>query len=46
MSDEPEPHVYELKVPDDFELLKVIRIGEHTLRIELRGKNLRLTIQP
>ena len=46
MSDEQEPHVYELNVPDNFELLKVIRIGEHTLQIELRGKNLRLMIQP
>jgi len=45
MSDEQEPHVYELNVPDDFELLKVIRIGEHTLQIELRGKNLRLIIK-
>ena len=46
MPDEPEPHVYELKVPDDLELLKVIRIGDHTVQIELRGKNLRLMIQP
>jgi len=45
MPDE-EPHVYELNVPDDLELLKVIRIGEHTLQIELRGKNLRLIVQP
>ena len=45
MPDEPEPHVYEIKLPDDLELLKVIRIGDHTLQIELRGKNLRLIIQ-
>jgi len=35
MSDEPEPHVYEIKLPDDFELLKVIRIGEQALKNEI-----------